>query len=79
MWISVKDRLPEHGVLVDVWQHGHGRTPDCFLWEFEDRVNGADRLTHWRRRHGCFAGWAPVTHWMERPAPPPDEDVTSRS
>ncbi len=80
-WISVKDRLPELGQVVDVWHDGIGRLADCYLYDV--RPDDAKPLfALWNHRFGSLAWGASVTHWMEipaGPAPPSGEDVTSRS
>ena len=74
-WISVKDRLPEHGAYVLVWLDG------------EDAPIVADyRPTGWSARTdglrvGCMAycyggmiendfNQQEITHWMPLPEPP---------
>jgi len=80
MWISVKDRLPEYGKVVDVWYAECGRIADCYLHCVRRNSDGQPEYGVWNhKRDGTCAGGPAITHWMERPAPQTDEDVTSRS
>lgn len=68
-WISVKDRLPEHGTRVLVCDiYAHNRY--IGVWFFEkDPDDGSDC---WEE---CGGGWQPldaVTHWMPLPELPED-------
>ena len=63
-WISVKDRLPEHNVLVlCVWLDGR------------DRKQNRGFATY--QQHGVWyvsnEGMPEVTHWMPLPEPPKEE------
>ncbi len=73
MWISVEDRLPEPGALVDVFQYGTVRLTDCYLYHVDSRNEAGQfvrRCPQWNRDDGRYAEGVSITHWMERPAPP---------
>lgn len=61
-WISVKDRLPEHGQMVDVYvpEHRDRRTSCYYIKEDESWLWRASELKH------------RVSHWMPLPKKPPD-------
>ena len=67
MWISVKDRLPVRGVLVDVWRHDRGRIADCRLHSEPGELINGPGFIQWNMRCGRFAGGADITHWMPIP------------
>lgn len=73
-WISVKDRLPPEGHLVDVWRRGQGRLANCYCFYkgYAHYANGTP-LGMWNQKFVGYAGGASVTHWMEIPGPPPGE------
>lgn len=60
-WISVKDRLPEHGDVVL-----------CFMKFGEQRILQWDSVSSWWLGYGHGDDWqkADVTHWMPTPQPP---------
>lgn len=71
-WISVKDRLPEAGAVVDIW------VPASWRDEGGARIPNAGydgRRFHNRSTHGDWAGapYDDVTHWMPLPQPPKEE------
>ncbi len=59
-WISVDDRLPEPGQIVDIYNYHDGRVPDV-------RFKGED---DWISLYMCWTGR--VIYWMPLPAPPKD-------
>lgn len=84
-WISVKDRMPDGGQLVDIWvppnQHqrvmeksykGH-RVCDVNVVDKEDEEGEAYKLFH-KIILGQNHGWVPenrdITHWMPLSEPP---------
>ena len=59
-WISVKDKLPETGQMVDVYNKLDGRVPDVtYLGDSE-----------WMSSYMAWRGI--VKYWMEIPLPPED-------
>ena len=60
-WISVKDRLPEHGDVVL-----------CFMKFGEHRILQWDNVSSWWLGYGQGDDWqkADVTHWAKMPQPP---------
>ena len=63
-WISVKDRLPEHGDVVL-----------CFIKFGEQRILQWDNVSNWWLGYGHGDDWqkADVTHWCCLPKPPKGE------
>ena len=63
-WISVKDRLPEHGDVVL-----------CFMKFGEQRILQWDNVSNWWLGHGHGDDWqkSDVTHWCCLPQPPKGE------
>ena len=63
-WISVKDRLPEHGDVVL-----------CFMKFGEHRILQWDDVSSWWLGYGRGDDWqkADVTHWAKMPQPPKGE------
>ena len=63
-WISVKDRLPEHGDVVL-----------CFMKFGEHRILQWDNVSSWWLGYGQGDDWqkADVTHWAKMPQPPKGE------
>ena len=61
-WISVEDRLPEHGDVV-LCHHKHTDYPIVCQW---DERTGAWIDDKWSYGTGC------ITHWMPLPEPPTD-------
>ena len=63
-WISVKDRLPEHGDVVL-----------CFMKFGEHRILQWDNVSSWWLGYGQGDDWkkADVTHWANMPQPPKGE------
>ena len=63
-WISVKDRLPEHGDVVL-----------CFMKFGEHRILQWDNVSSWWLGYGQGDDWqkADVTHWEKMPQPPKGE------
>ena len=59
-WISVEDRLPENGQVVDIYNPHDGRIP---FVEYEDG--------EWCSQYFKWTGV--VTHWQPLPAPPKEE------
>ena len=59
-WIRVKDKLPEIGQMVDVYNDRDGRVPDVtYLGDGE-----------WMSSYVAWSG--AVKYWMEIPLPPED-------
>lgn len=58
MWISVKDKLPEIGQKVDVYNDRDGRVPDVTYLGDDD----------WMSSYLIWTG--EVKYWMEIPLPP---------
>ena len=59
-WISVRDKLPETGQMVDVYNKLDGRVPDVtYLGDSE-----------WMSSYMAWRGI--VKYWMEIPLPPED-------
>ena len=65
-WISVKERLPEHGEVVLVCDNREA-TPYIGLWTLEPNIGGGDC---WNDEAGWWRPFAEVTHWMPLPEPP---------
>lgn len=63
-WISVEDRLPEHGGVVLCHHLKKRDYPIVCQW---DERSGAWVDDHWSYGMGCF------THWMPLPQPPREE------
>lgn len=63
-WISVDDRLPEHGDVVL-----------CFMKFGEQRILQWDNVSSWWLGYGHGDDWqkADVTNWMPLPKPPKGE------
>ena len=63
-WISVKDRLPEHGDVVL-----------CFMKFGEHRILQWDNVSSWWLGYGQGDDWqkADVTHWAKMPQQPKGE------
>ena len=63
-WISVKDRLPEHGDVVL-----------CFMKFGEQRILQWDNVSNWWLGYGHGDDWqkADVVHWCCLPQPPKGE------
>ena len=63
-WISVNDRLPEHGDVVL-----------CFMKFGEHRILQWDNVSSWWLGYGQGDDWqkADVTHWAKMPQPPKGE------
>ncbi len=61
-WISVKDRVPEDGQEVDVWQKGifNWRETNVIYEKYDGFYHNNEKLND-------------VTHWMPLPAPPEDK------
>ena len=62
-WISVKDRLPEHGDVVVVW-HTYMEHPFVCQWD--------ERSDCWIDNKWTF-GRNTITHWCYLPQPPKGE------
>lgn len=62
-WISVKDRLPEKGVLVLVFAKAKYTAVEAICI---DRLEEGEKRPVWFYTHG----WYEVTHWMPLPEPP---------
>ena len=62
-WISVEERLPEHGALVLVW---HKYLERAFVCQWDDRADIwlSEKFTFSRKT---------ATHWMPLPEPPKGE------
>lgn len=78
-WISVKDRLPEHGEQVLLIAYGWGDTT-----VYLGRLEHMDAETSWltgitsQESEWCIQGWSylrepVVTHWMPLPKEPEEE------
>jgi len=65
-WVSVRERLPEEGKLVDVCvstPHKYVRLTDCYLFDGYWHENKDDSP-------GAIMASKYITHWMEKPEPP---------
>ena len=62
-WVSVKDRLPEHGDVVVVW-HTYMEHPFVCQWD--------ERSDCWIDNKWTF-GRNTITHWCYLPQPPKGE------
>ena len=62
-WISVEDRLPEHGDVM-LCHHKHTDYPIVCQW---DERTGAWIDDKWSYGTGC------ITHWMPLPEPPKED------
>lgn len=62
-WVSVEDRLPEHGDVVVVW-HTYMEHPFVCQWD--------ERLDCWIDDKFTF-GRKTITHWCYLPQPPKGE------
>ena len=62
-WISVKDRLPEHGDVVVVW-HTYMEYPFVCQWDERSDCWIDDKWTFGRNT---------ITHWRYLPQPPKGE------
>lgn len=60
-WVSVRDRLPEIGVEVLVYDCGF-----MGVWS----LNKTDQGVFWEDGHGDQYSVDEVTHWMPLPEPP---------
>ena len=60
-WISVKDRLPEIGQFVDIYNSWEGRVP---VVRYEGEGDWSSQYMNWTGR---------ATHWMPLPKPPKEE------
>jgi len=78
MWISVKDRLPEHGEAILVYST-KSMTGDPIITTCRiDRHSFSPEI--WMDGYG-FGGyeweydfdWKDITHWMPLPSPPTEE------
>lgn len=75
-WISVKDRLPEHGKQVLLIAYGWSDTT-IYLGRLEHMSSETSWLTGFTSKESewCIQGWSYlkeplVTHWMPLPEPP---------
>lgn len=75
-WISVKDRLPEHGKQVLLIAYGWSDTT-IYLGRLEHMSSETSWLTGFTSKESewCLQGWSYlkeplVTHWMPLPEPP---------
>jgi len=59
-WISVKDRLPEIGVEVLIYE------PGCLI-----QINFRDDDDYW----DCDGVVSRITHWMPLPKPPKENET----
>ena len=73
-WISIKDKLPRAGKVVDIWADGHRRTDYVLRKNFRGEL-GNDFFDPTIAGECCirFKGeqyYTQATHWMELPQPP---------
>lgn len=75
-WISVKDRMPEHGKQVLLIAYGWSDTT-IYLGRLEHMSSETSWLTGFTSKESewCIQGWSYlkeplVTHWMPLPEPP---------
>lgn len=68
-WISVKDRLPEHGNVIDIWLKNGGRATGVYYFNFVEDGDGPHFFDgHYRRNYRYEVD--EVTHWMPLPSKP---------
>ena len=63
-WISVKERLPEEGQLVDVWD-GEYVNPSKYQYKEFGRYPN-----HTNQDRAISYNYSTTTHWRPRPTPP---------
>ena len=68
-WISVDDRLPEHGDVVVVW-HTYMEHPFVCQWD--------ERSDCWIDNKWTF-GRNTITHWCYLPQPPKENDYENQN
>jgi hypothetical protein len=73
-WISIKDRLPRAGKVVDIWTD-EGRMTDYALKRNYKGKRGNDFFDPTINGDCCIRfkgerGYTHATHWMELPEPP---------
>ena len=70
-WISVKDRLPEAGSRVLVFDE---TSEEFDLWSLEPRESEWCPIG-WYDSAGWFRRGDEITHWMPLPEPPKEDAV----
>lgn len=63
-WISMKNRLPEIGVKVLIFDYYN----DFDVWFLE--LDETDDIVHWEDQNGYWYPLHDATHWMPLPEPP---------
>jgi hypothetical protein len=71
-WIIIKDRLPEHEQIVDIFHKSGGRFPDCMFVD-PSKYDDPDDLHFYDTYRDRIYGLDFVTHWMPRPEPPKED------
>lgn len=70
-WISVKDRLPEQGEIVDVWRDPvFGRPGRATDYKYVSSFKGDPNNNFWSPVGAGVMVLRDVTHWRHLPAPP---------
>ena len=64
-WVSVEERLPKPGAIVDIWTKGSGRVVDC---NFEDDEGGVFTDNQDFSSEEYYV--EDITHWMPLPEKP---------
>lgn len=66
MWISVKERYPEHSKVVLITDGKNISTAHWFAHRYNPNKNMRDSGPAWVNQHSTLTGWVDEpTHWME--------------